>query len=623
MRKIALLTCLVFLSFQLYSQCGSGTILLDCVKDNTIWSTGGAISNGIGSHVFVGRAAGQGTFRRALIQFDVTNNIPAGATITQVILTMNMSQTSAPATTIDLHRVSQDWGEGTSNSDGMGGGGGGGGTTATIGDATWLNTFYNTAFWTNQGGDYSSTVSTTLSITGVNSYAWPSSAQMVADVQDMLDNPSQNFGWILLQNGLGGAKRFDSRENVTAANRPNISVQYTLTALPVDIGPDTSICGGTITLDAGNPGSTYLWSTTSTAQTITVGVGTYSVTVTDTGGCSGTDTIIVSSAAGNVSFTGLQGSYCPNDPLDTLTGIPAGGTFSGPGMTGDVFDPAVPGTGGPYSIIYTYTDSLGCTEADTQQVTILNMPPVSISPPGDLLVCQGDSILLTGPNGATLQWTMNGSPIPGANGTTYWATQAGQYNMIKTNMNGCSDSAAVGVTVSFVAPVTAAFTVNQDTLILENGDSLIATDGSSGATSWCWDFGDGTTDTLQNPSHTYTTLGTYTVTLIAKNGNCTDTSSTTVVFVSLATREDLVASGQISVYPNPSAGEVMLELGPKVIGKEVSFVLIDLAGRRVFSKELPGIEHQQIQLQGISPGAYQFILETEGEIRGVGKLMLR
>ena len=48
---------------------------------------------------------------------------------------------------------------------------------------------------------------------------------------------------------------------------------------------------------------------------------------------------------------------------------------------------------------------------------------------------------------------------------------------------------------------------------------------SNGPTSWKWDFGDGATSTDQNPSHTYTTLGSYTVTLTASNVNGQDSTT--------------------------------------------------------------------------------------------------
>ena len=54
------------------------------------------------------------------------------------------------------------------------------------------------------------------------------------------------------------------------------------------------------------------------------------------------------------------------------------------------------------------------------------------------------------------------------------------------------------------------------------------TDTSSGSpTAWSWDFGDGTSSTLQNPAHAYTTAGTYTVSLTATNGGGSDTATAT------------------------------------------------------------------------------------------------
>ncbi|PVG80560.1 cell surface protein, partial [Nocardioides gansuensis] len=58
--------------------------------------------------------------------------------------------------------------------------------------------------------------------------------------------------------------------------------------------------------------------------------------------------------------------------------------------------------------------------------------------------------------------------------------------------------------------------------------SVTFTDTSTGSpTSWLWDFGDGTTSTAQNPSHTYTAAGTYTVSLRATNATGFDTATRT------------------------------------------------------------------------------------------------
>ena len=119
----------------------------------------------------------------------------------------------------------QDWGEGTSNS----GFSGGGGAPATAGDATWLHTFFNTALWINPGGDFSATVSGSQSVgTLPGDFTLGSTSQMVADVQSWLDDPSNNFGWLLLNNEIvvQTARKFGSRENLTVANRPLLTVEY-------------------------------------------------------------------------------------------------------------------------------------------------------------------------------------------------------------------------------------------------------------------------------------------------------------------------------------------------------------------------------------------------------------
>jgi FtsP/CotA-like multicopper oxidase with cupredoxin domain len=208
-------------------------VTLETSKDNTLYqSASGSLSNGAGSYFFTGRTKGSGApsdggIRRGVIAFDLAGNIPAGSTITNVVLTLHLSrETNNTGQTVALRRLLADWGEGTSNSDGDGGGGGG--APATSGDATWIHRFYNTIFWASAGGDFSGTVSAATSVSGIGDQTW-SSAQMVMDVQSWLDNPSGNFGWILVGNEAANetAKRFDTKENGNANNHPVLTITYT------------------------------------------------------------------------------------------------------------------------------------------------------------------------------------------------------------------------------------------------------------------------------------------------------------------------------------------------------------------------------------------------------------
>ena len=199
-------------------------ISLSPSKDNTLYETiSGTTSNGAGQFLFAGVTNG-GEIRRAVIAFDVVGAIPSGSTITSVNLTLQMSRTQAGSETVQLHKLLADWGQGTSDTFGTEGSG----TTATSGDATWVHRFFDTDTWQTPGGDFPPTVSASALVSGIASYTWNSTTQLVADVQGWLDTPSGNFGWVLQGNEsrIQTAKRFDSMENGTEANRPVLTIEF-------------------------------------------------------------------------------------------------------------------------------------------------------------------------------------------------------------------------------------------------------------------------------------------------------------------------------------------------------------------------------------------------------------
>lgn len=214
------------------------TLILQPSRDNTIFTDGtdapADASNGAGPHIFVGRTLFSG-LRRGLIRFDIAGNLPAGAVIDNVELTMHMSLGTSSTSGYMLHRLQSDWGEGTSNS-GSGsigsGAGGGMGAPATPGDATWMYAFFDDQPWTNLGGDFDTMASGSTMVGSVpDDYVWTSTPGMVADVQSWLDSPATNFGWLIKNNEppapQGRAKRFDSRENPTPEFRPRLQIDYT------------------------------------------------------------------------------------------------------------------------------------------------------------------------------------------------------------------------------------------------------------------------------------------------------------------------------------------------------------------------------------------------------------
>lgn len=200
------------------------TASINPAKDNTLYlSATGNVSNALGSHMFAGRNSA-GNTRRALMQFDLEASIPAGATITGATLRVNVSSANAATLPFSLHRLTADWGEGTSQATGSEGSG----APSTPGDATWLHRSFNSVLWMNQGGDFNPLASATTSIGDIGFYEWSAGPAMLADLQSWLDNPAMNFGWIVLggESGPSTAKRFDTKDNPNAAVRPVLTVQY-------------------------------------------------------------------------------------------------------------------------------------------------------------------------------------------------------------------------------------------------------------------------------------------------------------------------------------------------------------------------------------------------------------
>lgn len=224
-RKTLLLSS--FSALTLFGFVHAAEVTLTPIKDNTlIESTDEPLSNAQGDGLYCGRTSSFAgfTLRRPVLAFDVAGAIPAGSVIQSASLHLFLLRTQSISDSHSLHRLLADWGEGTSLSPG------GGGAPATPGDATWLHRFYPNQMWTTPGGDFDSIPSATAIVLNLqDTYTWGSTTRMVADVQSWLDNPSGNFGWVLLGNEVDfqTARKFASREYITPANRPRLQIMFT------------------------------------------------------------------------------------------------------------------------------------------------------------------------------------------------------------------------------------------------------------------------------------------------------------------------------------------------------------------------------------------------------------
>jgi hypothetical protein len=220
---------------------GAAEVTIPPSHDNSIFEGTDNRSCGVGP-LFAGQTGGFGA-RRALISFDIAGSLPAGSTVTSVDLGVTVEGSGPGASAADvysLYRLQADWGEENSPCDtGVGG-------LAETGDATWSDRHYPTDAWLKPGGDFASSASGSAAMATLGPSSVPSQAGMVADVQSWLDQPSGNYGWIIVgaEAVSRSAREFDSREG---AAPPSLHVVFTPPPVPPPAVPD-GIAGSPVLL---------------------------------------------------------------------------------------------------------------------------------------------------------------------------------------------------------------------------------------------------------------------------------------------------------------------------------------------------------------------------------------
>jgi len=168
----------------------------------------------------------QGKRGRGLVLFDLSGTVPTNALILSVHLTLTSAKAAGNSanSTIEAHRILQDWTEGAES--GMNG------APSVSGESSWNFRSSPSFSWAQPGGqpdvDYSATPSGSQPLTG-GSVAFDSTSNLVLDVQTWSQDPKSNHGWILIssaENIPQSAVRFNSREIPDSA--PELTVEYSI-----------------------------------------------------------------------------------------------------------------------------------------------------------------------------------------------------------------------------------------------------------------------------------------------------------------------------------------------------------------------------------------------------------
>jgi PKD repeat protein len=119
--------------------------------------------------------------------------------------------------------------------------------------------------------------------------------------------------------------------------------------------------------------------------------------------------------------------------------------------------------------------------------------------------------------------------------------------------------------------------------------------------NYFWDFGDGNTSSIQNPSHTYTTSGTYTITLIASDCIFADTSIYTIQIGTNSMKE--TSDSEFDLYPNPTTKQINLMVDSNLLGSV--YTVYDNTAKLVLTGKI-STENTSVDLGNLSAGLYLF-----------------
>lgn len=260
------------------------------------------------------------------------------------------------------------------------------------------------------------------------------------------------------------------------------------------------------------------------------GAGNHIITYTiiDANGCTDTDETLITVATPDATITPVD-TLCADSPPVTLTAVDMGGVWSGPGVVGNTFNPALAGVGS--HIISYEIQNPSCSDQDTVVITVMPLPVIYIDPVG--------TVFLNGP-----PITLNATPPggiwsgPGVTGNVFDPNVAGigthviQYETIPDRW-GCMSVSTVIISV-IMPPMPVALFEPEATGCAPLTVQFI--NNSLYGEAYIWDFGDKQYSNEENPVHTYYVPGDYIVRLTVIN---------------LA--GESVHNGIITVYQNPTA----------------------------------------------------------------------
>jgi hypothetical protein len=367
--------------------------------------------------------------------------------------------------------------------------------------------------------------------------------------------------------------------NGCTATASTLITQPTLLSVSAGVSANVRCNGGNdgsvmATPSGGTAPYTFAWSGGGTNNTKTgLAIGTYTVTLTDSNGCTATSATTITQPAPLADSATAVNVTCFGDADGSVTAILTGGTspftysWSGGGTNASKTGLTI----GNYTV--TVTDNCGVSVTSSATVTQPVLLTVSATT-GNNETCYGysDGFVFSTASGGTLPYTYSWSG--GGTAATNSSLPVGTYTITLTDNSGCSATASAAI--GQPAPITASRDSVSDNGTC-NGVAAVKVLSGKSPYTYLWTPGNLTTDTIKGQC-----AGIYCCTITDSNG-CTTTVCITIK--SSLGIENISNSNGISIYPNPNNGKFTISAsGGSVVSHQLSVEIYNMLGQNVYSQ---------------------------------------
>ncbi len=414
--------------------------------------------------------------------------------------------------------------------------------------------------------------STTLMVSGAGSYNW--------------EPGSLSGSSVMVSPGLTTTYTVTGLVGVGCEDSTMITIEVLIPPNVTGSSTSSMICDGAPAFLSGTGASTYYWipgGLTGTSVTAyPSNTTTYTVTGSNSIGCTSTDTALVT-----VDFVNVTGSVAPS-PIcyGDSTMVSASGALSFVWMPGNLSGQNLyvhPTTSTTYTVIGTNSNS--CTGTDTARV-ILQLVSMNTFADEDS-ICPGDidSIQVIGASSYTWEpGSLSGNSI----GVSPTSTTT--YTVTGTDGLGCVGSSTITIVVTEYPDASFTYT--------DSAGIVTFTNTSNFATSYQWNFGDSIYSIATNPTYYFHENGTYTVILTVYNECGSDDYVVDITIEGLSVETYSMES--IALAPNPVKDILTFKPGNSGVH---SLEVFNLLGERMIFHSVSGAS-EEINLNALPSGTY-------------------